>query len=182
MITKLGKLREYTIRRVRLSHSVLKIFLGMLVVAMFTFFGYLFSRKFRIRRKFFGQLRGFNEQFIHEITYYRRPIKEFLSKKTYEGEFQGLIVSYLRWVDATNQQAFDLSSYTFLQENEKMDIRDYFMSIGKGDSSSQKCYFLSMQERLKGYELDAALQGKKYESLYVELGFLCGLFILILII
>ena len=175
------ELKRYTIKRVRLSHSVLKIFFGLIIVTFFTFFGYLFSRKYRIRRRFFGQLRGFNEQFIHEITYYRRPIKEFLSNNTYQGEFQGVIEVYLRWIDSAHQ-AFDLSCYEFLLDNEKADITDYFMTLGKGDSAAQKFYFLSMQDRLKGYEAEAIAQSKKYESLYVKLGFLCGLFILILII
>jgi hypothetical protein len=39
-----------------------------------------------------------------------------------------------------------------------------------------------MRERLTQYEAAAISQGKKYENLYIELGFLCGLFILILII
>ncbi len=161
---------------------MLKIFFGVLIVATFTLSGYLFARKYRVRRRFFGQLRSFNEQFIHEVTYYRRPIKELLANSPYDGEFQRLIEEYLLGLGLQNRQTLDLATYTFLMENEKSDVSDYFMTLGKGDSSSQKCYFLSMQERLKKYETEAILQGKRYENLYVELGFLCGLFILILII
>ena len=67
-------------------------------------------------------------------------------------------------------------------ENEKADVMDYFMGLGKGDANSQKTYLQFMRERLTKYETEAILQGKKYENLYIELGFLCGLFILILII
>ena len=164
---------------------MLKVIFGVAVVAMATAFGYLLSKKYRQRRRFFTQFREFNEQFIHEITYYRRPIKEFLSCHLYDGAFDMVLQKYtvILTQNAFERGAlFDLSDYTFLTENEKTDITDYFMTIGKGDSASQKCYFLSMRERLAKYESDALSQGKKYENLYIELGFLCGLFILILII
>ena len=157
----------------------------MAIVAISTTFGYILSKKYRQRRRFLGQLRAFNEQFINEITYYRRPIKDFLSSHVFEGEFQALLQSYVGSLDKYTEnegQALDLSSYTFLYENEKSDIFDYFMTLGKGDSDSQKRYFLSMGDRLNKYESAAISQSKKYENLYTELGFLCGLFILILII
>ena len=164
---------------------MLKVIFGVAVVAIATAFGYLFSKKYRQRRRFFTQFREFNEQFIHEITYYRRPIKEFLSCHTYDREFDMVLQKYEAILSNNafkNRELFDLSEYSFLNENEKTDITDYFMTIGTGDSASQKCYFLSMRERLSKYESDAISQGKKYENLYIELGFLCGLFILILII
>ena len=164
---------------------MLKILFGLAIVAISTIFGYFLSKKYRQRRRFLGQLRAFNEQFINEITYYRRPIKNFLSAHVFEGEFQALLQSYvisLGEYTESDGKALDLSAYTFLYENEKLDISDYFMMLGKGDADSQKRYFLSMGERLIKYETEAIAQGKKYENLYTELGFLCGLFILILII
>ena len=164
---------------------MLKILFGLTIVAISTTFGYFLSKKYRQRRRFMGQFREFNEQFINEITYYRRPIRDFLTTHSFDGEFHTLLEDYsvlLEHSIAGETEFLDLSAYTFLLENEKIDINDYFMMMGKGDSASQKCYFLSMRDRLTKYEADAIAQGKKYENLYVELGFLCGLFILILII
>ena len=164
---------------------MLKILFGLAIVGISTACGYMFSKKYRQRRYFMGQFREFNEQFINEIAYYRRPIKDFLACHCYGGEFQLLLHDYIDSLEKytlKDSNPLDLSKYTFLQDNEKTDIIDYFMMIGKGDSASQKCYFLSMRDRLLRYETDAITQGKKYENLYIELGFLCGLFILILII
>ena len=164
---------------------MLKIILGLLVVVISMFVGYVLSKKYRQRRRFLTQFREFNEQFINEITYYRRPIKAFMEKQTFEGEFHCLLQSYVAWLEQYTEkrgEGLDLSPYTFLTESEKVDVYDYFMTLGKGDCESQKRYFLSMRERLIKYEANAILQGKKYENLYIELGFLCGLFILILII
>ena len=169
----------------RFFSNVLKILFGLSIIAVSTLGGYILSNKYRQRRRFLSQFREFNDQFINEISYYRRPIKEFLQNHTFDGEFQVLLQSYLVALD---QDIFreiglaELSTYTFLHESEKGDVLDYFRMLGRGDSSSQKCYFLSMRERLVKYEAEAISQGKKYENLYTELGFLCGLFILILII
>ena len=169
----------------RLSCKVLKVVFGLAIVVISTVGGYILSKKYRQRRRFLGQFREFNDQFIHEITYYRRPIKDFLSTHRFDGEFAAFLQGYLallnEYTEGTMGQ-LDLSDYTFLSENEKNDLYDYFMTLGRGDSASQKCYFLSMRDRLTKYEAEAAFQGKKYENLYIELGFLCGLFILILII
>jgi stage III sporulation protein AB len=163
---------------------MLKILLGLAVVLVSTAFGYIASNKYRQRRRFLGQFREFNDRFINEITYYRRPIKEFLASNTFDGLFQALLQEYVqRLEDFTEANAvFNLSDYSFLSENEKNDLLGYFNMLGKGDSLSQKAYFFSMRERLVQYETESVLQGKKYENLYLELGFLCGLFILILII
>ena len=61
-------------------------------------------------------------------------------------------------------------------------MEDYFQMLGKGDSSSQKTYFSAMKEEIqKRYNL-AENEYKRYGDLYIKLGFLCGLFLLILII
>ena len=164
---------------------MLKILFGVAIVAVSTAGGYILSSKYRQRRRFLSQFREFNDQFINEISYYRRPIKEFLQNHSYDGEFQVLLQSYLAMLNQTTfheAQILDLAAYTFLHENEKTDVLDYFRMLGRGDSSSQRCYFLSIRDRLLKYEADAVSQGKRFENLYIELGFLCGLFILILII
>lgn len=179
------KLKVFIIKRAKWCCEMLKIVLGMAIVAISTACGYIFSKKYRQRRCFMGQLREFNELFINEIAYYRRPIKDFLACHCYSGEFQLLLQDYLASLAEYPPQKscfLDLSKYSFLQASEKTDIIDYFMMLGKGDSASQKSYFLSMRERLVKYETEAISQSKKYENLYIKLGFLCGLFILILIV
>ena len=69
--------------------------LGIAIVAVSTAGGYILSKKYRQRRRFLSQFREFNEQFINEVTYYRRPIKEFLSIHSFDGEFHLLLQSYM---------------------------------------------------------------------------------------
>ncbi len=164
---------------------MLRIFFGIAIVAFASFCGYLLSKKYRQRRLFFTCWREFNEQFINEIAYYRRPLSDFLSLRTYEGEFQTLLQEYAQILSEyakSGENRLDLSEYSFLIDDEKTVVFDYFRMLGRGDSASQKSYFLSLRDTLVKYQTIANEQGKKYEDLYIKLGFLCGLFILILII
>ena len=158
---------------------MLKILLGCVIIAFFTFCGYFLSKKYRQRKVFFRQLYDFNQRFLNEIAYYRRPIQEFISMHSYQDEFDILLQTYL---SSLKDYTFDLTSYTFLRTEEQSFLLDYFRMLGKGDSSSQKAYFSSVNDRLDKLKTTSEEEGKKYADLYIKLGFLCGLFILILII
>lgn len=164
---------------------MLKVLLGVAIVAFTTLCGYLLSRKYRQRKQFFRQLSEFNERFLNEISYYRRPIRDFITTYAYQGEFHDLLQSYLMNLEQSSpnpMQLLEEPAYAFLKEDEKTLITNYFFMLGKGDSSSQKGYFNSVKSVLGKWQSDAVETGKKYEDLYIKLGFLCGLFILILII
>ncbi len=162
-----------------------KFLLGVAIIAFTSFCGYLLTKKYRRRKQFFSQLFEFNERFLAEITYYRRPLRAFVSAYTYRGEFQELLLDY--FAETSNQghvfiERIDNSEYDFLKKEEKRTVYDYFSMLGKGDSNSQKNYFTSVKETLSKLKKEAEENNKKYGDLYVKLGFLCGLLILILVI
>ena len=164
---------------------MLKVLVGIAIVGFTTLCGYLLSKKYRQRKQFFRQFKEFNERFLNEIAYYRRPIQEFASMYAYQGEFNELLQAYFSNLEerALNERKIlDLPTYSFLKEDEKIVIADYFLMLGKGDSTSQKNYFSSIKEVLMKYQNESTTVSKRYEDLYIKLGFLCGLFILILII
>ena len=164
---------------------MVKFFLGIAVVAFTTFCGYLLSKKYRKRKLFFAQYCMFNQHFLSEITYYKRPIIEFIRNEVYKGEFVYLLEEY---VNITKKQTImrgnllQNSAFSFLKQEEKSGIEEYFQTLGKGDSLSQKTYFSAMKERLDIKRKDAQEQAKKYGDLYVKIGFLFGLFVLILVV
>ena len=158
---------------------MLKVLLGCAIIAFFSFCGYFLSKKYRQRKMFFRQLYDFNQRFLNEIAYYRRPIQEFAVKYAYQGEFEEVLHSFLA---SLNGGLLDLNDYTFLREDEKMFLSDYFQMLGKGDSASQKAYYTSVKDGLVKWKINSEQEAQKYEDLYIKLGFLCGLFILIMII
>lgn len=163
---------------------MLKILLGIAVVAFTTLCGYIFSKKYRQRQQFFTQFCEFNERFLSEIAYYRRPIVDFLTTYTYKDEFNELLSEYYTSLKRAGEKGFliDFSRFSFLKEEELAVLNDYFSMLGKGDSSAQTTYFSSVKGTLAKYQTTASDEAKKYGDLYIKIGFLCGLFILILII
>ena len=162
-----------------------KFIVGIAIIAFTSFCGYFLAGKFRQRKLFFKQLQEFNERFLNEISYYRRPIKEFVAKYVYKGEFNELLHDYFAVIQqgGSVQSAFiDESKYSFLKREEKRVVEDYFLMLGKGDSISQKGYFSSVKQSLSALQIDAETACKRYGDLYIKLGFLCGLLILILML
>ncbi|MBQ8429179.1 MAG: stage III sporulation protein AB [Clostridia bacterium] len=164
---------------------MIKFFVGIAVVAFTSFCGYFFSGKYRKRIQFFAQFEEFNERFLSEISYYRRPIKQFLGKYNYKGEFSILLTEFLFSIE--NNEIFGVKireedAFHFLKKEEKEILCDYFSMLGKGDSATQKGYFSAMKEQLTRLRQEAQKEGKRYADLYVKLGFLFGLFLLILIV
>jgi stage III sporulation protein AB len=159
-----------------------KFLFGVALVGFTSFCGYFLAKKYRQRKNFFAQFHAFNERFISEVSYYRRPIREFVGAYSYHGEFQMLLSDFLR---ASKQKEVrfeaDRAEYSFLKRDEQSAVQDYFMMLGRGDSASQKAYFSSMNDTLAKWHTESVSLSKKYGDLYVKLGFLCGLFLLILI-
>ena len=164
---------------------MMKFFFGLTMIAFTSFCGYLLARKYRQRKLFFRQLYEFNERFLTEIAYYRRPLREFAAKYTYRGEFAELLERFFEELDNEMVQEatfVDKAHFSFLKEEECRAVKDYFFMLGRGDSASQRSYFSSVKEELFSKCLDVEKTCKKYADLYVKIGFLCGLLLLILMI
>ncbi len=164
---------------------MLKFIFGVGIVAFTSFCGHLLAKKYRQRKLFFTQLKEFNERFLSEISYYRRPIREFVAAYAYRGEFEAFLhVFYETMGERSNQdRAFvDGHEYAFLTQEDKRVVEDYFLMLGRGDSASQKAYFTSVKSGIEKLQIEADTQCKRYGDLYIKLGFLCGLLILLLMI
>lgn len=163
-----------------------KLIVGIIFVCFSTFCGYLLSKKYRRRKKFFQQWSTFNERFLNEVSYYRRPLKEFYKKYDYDGDFNFFLVGFLDGLTKNEGKKWEfeelLKDFSFLEKEDKKMIIDYFLMLGRGNSRSQKEYFSGVKSPLEKRTLDVDAQAKKYGDLYVKLGFLLGLALLIMIV
>ncbi len=163
---------------------MIKFLLGVTIVAFTSICGRLLAKNYRERKDFFKQFKEFNERFLSEIAYYRRPLQEFAQSYSYRGAFRELLRDYFSSLEKSNEriELFEKKKYYFLSEEEGRTVEDYFQMLGKGDSASQKGYFSSVQARLNALQTESEATAKRYGDLYVKIGFLCGLLILILIV
>ena len=160
---------------------MIKFSLGMAIVCFTSFCGYVLAKKYRQRKNFFAQMNEFNERFLSEIAYYRRPVGEFAEKYAYKGEFEILLNAFLDSLGSGDEPAA-LPVFSFLTKDETDFVNDYFLMVGRGDSASQNAYFTSVKATLGDYKKKSAEECTRYGDLYLKLGFLCGLLILVLII
>lgn len=163
---------------------MIKLLLCIAVVAFTTFCGYLCSRKYRQRRQFFDQFKEFNERFLSEVAYYRRPILEFCTRYPYKGEFRVFLEDLARNIQSDNPLDAQMESgeYGFLKGEDRAFLKDYFSMFGRSDSQSQKAYFSSANTEIDVKRAHARSELKKYGDLFVKLGLLSGILIVILIL
>ncbi len=154
----------------------IKLFLGCAVVAFCVFGGYLAGGKWRARKRFFEQFARFNERYLTELDYSRKPLSAFLEGQDYAGEFK-------RAADALKKrEAPDFSRDTFLTAEERTETENYFGTIGKGDTLSQRNYFAAKRKWLETKKEESEGEAKKRGALYLKLGLLAGLAVVILIL
>lgn len=154
---------------------MLKIILAVLIVAFATYVGYFLSEKYRRRKSFMAQLFSFNERFLSELSYSRRPLKEFFKEYSYKGDFLKLLNNY-------SSGGIEESALSFLTADEKSYVGAYFGILGRGDAYAQSGYFAAQKQFIAEYKQGSEADAKKYCSLYIKIGFLAGLAAVVIII
>ncbi len=153
----------------------LKFLLGGAVVAFCILIGYLAAGKYRLRKKFYAQFSLFNERYLTELCYARKPFSEFLRAYTYAGDFS-------KALSALHKEDADRQKLSYLTKDEAGEFADYLSMLGKGDSQSQKNFFTAKKGYLEEKKATSEREAKDRGSLYLKLGLLAGLAIVILIV
>lgn len=159
---------------------MLKIVVGIAIVAFTSYCGFLLSKKYRRRKRFFADFDEFNERFLSEIAYLRRPLRQFADNARYQSEFGDVLEAYFS--SQEDGKPFEIGDFSLLKTDERQELLDYFSMLGRGDSASQKGYFTSVKNSLKARREQSDQEAKKYGELYIKLGFLLGLTVLIIIL
>ena len=153
----------------------LKLLLAVCAVTFCVFLGYLSAGKYRSRRAFFGQFYDFNERYLSELGYARKPLPQFLQEYAYTGDFR-------KTVEAFSARGADVAPHGFLSDEEKKECRDYFAMLGKGDAHSQNGFFAARRASLLQKKEETEKEAKARGELSLKLGLLAGLAFVILII
>ncbi len=153
----------------------LKLLLAAATVAFSTALGYFLAGKYRARKLFFAEFARFNERYLAELSYERRPLGSFLAECSFEGEFG-------KTVEAFRERREISFPYSFLSKEEKTDGENYFSSLGRGDAHTQTAYFSAQAGRLKELKEGSEREAKERGELYLKLGLLAGLALVVLII
>lgn len=153
----------------------LKFLLAALIIAFCVFLGYLAAGKYRARKKYFNQLALFNERYLSELSYTRKPLAEFIASFPYAGDFD----KSLKGLTENRNAKVDFS---YLNADERKLCGDYFTALGTGDSDAQKGYFSAQKRNLEEKKTESEKECKVKSELYLKLGLLAGLAFVILIV
>lgn len=156
---------------------MIKFLLCAAVLGLCVGCAFLLTRKFKQRSDFFYNLNLFNERLVNEVSYTKIPLPAFLEKYEFSGDFKKML-------EEKRTSDFQKNNYEFsyLKEDEKKFLHDYFFMIGKSDAASQKTYLSAVRAEIAELKRINEDTYKKYFSLYLKLGFLAGLILIILIV
>lgn len=143
-----------------------------------TFLGWLFSAKYRKRKKFFEQLSSFYERFSLELASVRKSIPAFLEDYPATGEFKQFLFAYQTGL-RTGEIIINLP---FLTEEEEKLLFDFFRLLGKSDASSQQAFLKSYGVRFSALSAETAKDASRYGGLYLKIGLLFGFLVVILLV
>lgn len=153
----------------------IKLLLCVLIVAFCTFLGYFAAGKYRSRRKFYQQFVAFNERFLHELEYARRPLQELIQNGDLSGDFARMLEFHAA------RKEFELN-FSYLTKEERTECKEYLSMLGTGDAHSQRSYFASQMRSLAEKQQASEKDAKERGELYLKLGVLAGLAFVILVI
>ena len=152
------------------------------------FAGRYFSGKKGKKVAFYLSLCNFNGNYIKEMNFSRRPLKELLSKSYVSQNFNELL-SFVKQ-KIFNENLSDLSGALAgrwqnglnLSEGDITEIEEYFSMLGKSDASSQ----IDECGRYKNYFEQNLAESEKGDktlgTLYNKLGIIAGLIAFVIVI
>ena len=158
---------------------MLKIFIGIIMVAISTFVGKKFTSKYTERVKFFRSLSDFNSALIRDLAYKKDGLLAALSEEYGYSEFDG----YLKEVYKAYLNDSDIPSPPeFITQSDARNIVEYFKNIGGYGEVAEKDFLNAKREEFLEKTTELKEFSKKFSSLGSKLGFALGatLFIVIL--
>ena len=147
-----------------------------------TTIGYLFASKYRNRKVFFLQFYQFNEGFLRELEYMKRPLRQFIESCVYKGDFLDILQRFLENLGDYELFLSNFPEIGYINNEEMRLIDDYFNSLGRGDTVTQRQHFSNLREVIGSISKKCELEYKKYGDLYIKMGVLIGLAIIVVIL
>lgn len=153
----------------------MNIFLGLIVLTACTFIGYLLSKKFTKRKKFFSDFNTFNNLLIKEVAFSQTTIAKLVQNFSCSGDFIDCVDNFYKKNNITVKD-------NYLNADEIEFLTNYLNTIGASDKDSQIKYLDGALKVLDKMLNDSTNDEKRYRNLYIKLGFLFGLMAFIIIL
>ena len=148
--------------------------------------GYIFSKKYRVRAKFFNSLIYLCLKFDVEINYSRERLKNIIESldEKYKQHLYGIDKNYILFINDKTplEKEMLFKGINFLKDDEKDIIFMFFKTLGRSDVDSQSKEIKNYQNRFEEISTKTTAENKKYGSLSIKLGIIAGLFLVVIFI
>ena len=153
---------------------VLKVFLGITIIILSVKIGVDKANKYKKIYYFWQSLVLMCDKFLVELLYKKANISSLKNcKYPFEG-FNELLKNFF-----DNKK---ISLPNFLSKEESILVYEFFNSIGKTDTNSQIKEIESFKNQFLKISIDKNSFFKKYYTVSIKLGFICGLGLFIMVI
>ena len=154
----------------------MKMLLCVLVLIIFTIFGYILAIKYRERKNFYKDFSFFNISLTNEISFGQNTIINIVKNLESNSNFNDKLKEF--FLSNTNSQ-LDVS---FLDNDENAFFKLYLDNIGKADKESQLLYLNQIDVYLNEKVQKSQLDYDKYYLTSIKMGFLIGLIAFVFLI
>ena len=160
---------------------MLKIAIGLTVVALSVLIGARCSDVYKKRVEFYTLLSDLNADLKRNLAFRRESVGNVISSEKYRSAFGALYEALQHEKDNGGIKAADYLP-TFLSDAQKERVISYFEEVGKNDLVAEEKY-IEYNEKIISDELEQSRNDlKKYKNMGEKLGLSFGLIIFVLIL
>lgn len=153
---------------------ILKLLVGVLSIIVAVKIGKDKAEKDKNEYLYFNSLVVLCDKILSDLSYKKSKINELLSIKFNSSELNETLNSYLK--------GKNVELPVFLNEEEQFLVIDMLNTLGKSDTVAQIHSVNAFKNEFIKISNDKFTKYKKYNALFMKLGFISGLLIFILVI
>lgn len=164
----------------------MKYVLIVFIFCLCALVGYIFSVKYKKRKKFFNSLIIFADKLSLEINFSRERLKVLLenfdsaNKKNLLGIDEKFVEYLDKKIELTSENIFKKADV--LKNDEKDFILLFLKTLGRSDVENQTKEIQNFISRFNEMKTQCDTEQKKYGSLSLKLGIVAGLFWVVILL
>jgi len=151
-----------------------------------TYIGFGLGQVLRNRHRFFLELNAFFEYLDSNIRFNQKKIKDIIvnylaiNQRLFIEKFLNEFYIYLDKVSVNNP--YEITGYSLLKDAEREDVNQIMNRIGKLNLTSELIQIKSTLSILQKYSMSCESIKNKYSKVYLQIGFISGCMLVLIVI
>ena len=166
----------------------MQLILSLILLSACSYLGYSFGQYYHLRQQFLQDLITFCQLLKSEIGFSKNSLVEVIKTKSvnYKSSFKQVLKGYVKCLEEEAYIEIEtLKKHVhtiYLEEDEQQQLLQFFNALGKSDLTHQIELIDQFLIFFYNFLKNAEQQKKKYAGMFSKLGFLTGIFLVILLL